>query len=120
MRLSSGEPGELVVAVAMERGPAGAARTEQCYLRQDGEPLDERVVVARILANRALVHALDCRTGTLFSKELFRPRGRYADLAAATSPSSSSPALPLSLLSPSSSSSPPPPPPPAASSCSFY
>ena len=119
VRLSSGEPGELVVAVAMERGPAGTARTEQCYLRQDGEPLDERVVVARILANRALVHALDCRTGTLFSKDLFRPRGRYAELAAATSPPpppapapSAAASPPSSLLSPSSS--------PPHPSCSFY
>ena len=84
VRLSSGEPGELVVAFALDSAPFGP-RTEQCYLRQDGEALDERVVTERILANRVLSQALDCDTGTLFSKDLFRPRGRYAELANATS-----------------------------------
>ena len=107
LRLSSGEPGEIIVAFVLDvpapppsppQPPpllvAGASpvlppppvpvhaphtRVEQCYLKQDHDILDERVV-DRLLSNKLLVNALDYMTGTLFCKELYRPRGRYFDL----------------------------------------
>ena len=98
LRLSSGEPGEIIVAFVLEvpaapppqqllvagaspvlAPPPAHTRVEQCYLRQDHDILDERVV-DRLLSNKLLVNALDYMTGTLFCKELYRPRGRYFDL----------------------------------------
>jgi hypothetical protein len=74
LRFSYGEPGELVVAFVAD---AAQGIVEQCYLRAEGEVLDERAIVDRLLANPWLRDVLDPATDTLSSKELFRPRGRY-------------------------------------------
>eukprot|EP00727_Mastigamoeba_balamuthi_P009527 m51a1_g5197 hypothetical protein (440) ;mRNA; r:208696-210268 len=72
LRWSSGEPGELVLAYVREDGSV-----DHCYVRSEGEALDETVIVERLLSSQRLRQVYDPASNTLAPTDAFRLRGRY-------------------------------------------